>query len=176
MNKYVKKILAIIFVIIIVFLGYLCIASSDDEVMAAQQENHIARIDISTDISNSDAPFNVYLNDSTEAEPPANWMKRRDRYGVTIHTEENSILLKIKVQQKLPLNITLLSKDTRDGDDRQIDNWIKYTSLSINGKDALSEPQVVCARKNFKYTIDAKAGKTYTIEAKWQRLEEIPEE
>jgi len=54
--------------------------------------------------------------------------------------------------------------------------WVKYTSVTVNGKEILSEPVEVWHNKPFRYTIKAKAGKEYNIHAEWQKPDTIPEE
>ena len=53
-----------------------------------------------------------------------------------------------------------------------VKKWVDYTSVTVNGKEILSEITPVWHSEPFTYTIHAQKGKEYIVKAKWKAHEE----
>ena len=56
-----------------------------------------------------------------------------------------------------------------DKDNKVIENWVKYTSFTVNDQEVLSEAVEAWHNKPFVYTIDAKNGDEYKVHIKWTK-------
>ena len=87
--------------------------------------------------------------------------------GYVIQNEDNDANIVIKVIENAKIALQLRGKDERDNNNMIIENWVKYTSLSIDGEEILPEAVEAWHNKPFTYTINAKAGEKYKIHVEW---------
>lgn len=172
-NK-IKLILTLV-VAVIFFISVKLGIPSDNQAVENFQKT-ISRIDVSTTLADNKIPqIKIYVGDSTEAEGIAQWMLKRNMDGVSIESEENTVNFNIVALKDNKITINLISQDLRDENNKHIDIWLDYTSFLLNGNELLDSTISTCARKGFRYSFDAKAGKTYNVIAKWQKHKEMTE-
>ena len=132
------------------------------------EEATVGRIDISTKLVDASKPqFEVYVDGSETPEEQAKWMPYHNIQGYVIQNEDNDANIVIKVIENAKIALQLRGKDERDNNNMIIENWVKYTSLSIDGEEILPEAVEAWHNKPFTYTINAKAGEKYKIHVEW---------
>lgn len=140
-------------------------------------EKTVARIDISTKLVDAKKPqFEVYVDGSKNPEKQADWMNKFESQGYVIQKNSGKTNIIIKVFNDSDINVVLRGKWEQDKDKKMVENWVKYTSVTVNGKKILSEPVSVWHNKPFRHTIKAKSGDEIKIHAEWTKVDDIPEE
>ena len=135
-------------------------------------EKTVARIDISTKLVDAKKPqFEVYVDGSKTPEKQAEWMQKSGNQGYVVQKDKNSTDISIKSLNDNELMIVLRGPDKRDENKKFIPVWVKYTSLTVNGKKILSEPVSVWHNKPFRHTVKAKAGDEIKIHAEWTKAD-----
>ena len=135
-------------------------------------EKTVARIDIITKLVDAKKPqFEVYVDGSKTPEKQTEWMPKFGNQGYVVQKDKNSTDISIKSLNDNELMIVLRGPDKRDENKKFIPVWVKYTSLTVNGKKILSEPVSVWHNKPFRHTIKAKAGDEIKIHAEWTKAD-----
>ncbi|MBR1601082.1 MAG: hypothetical protein IJ677_05835 [Alphaproteobacteria bacterium] len=143
-----------------------------------KEEKTIARIDLTAKLVDAEKPqFEVYVDSSENPEKQACWMPKFETQGYVVQSDNGNIDIVINaIKEDTDINLTLRGKWEQDEDKKMVENWVKYTSVSVNGKEILPEAVEVWHNKPFRYTINAKAGEEYKIHAEWTKADEVPEE
>ena len=143
-----------------------------------KEEKTIARIDLTAKLVDAEKPqFEVYVDSSENPEKQASWMPKFETQGYVVQSDNGNIDIVINaIKEDTDINLTLRGKWEQDEDKKMVENWVKYTSVSVNGKEILPEAVEVWHNKPFRYTINAKAGEEYKIHAEWTKADEVPEE
>lgn len=161
------------------------VATADKALIAEKtstsDEPTTARIDITTPLVDAEKPQSeVYVEGSETAENEADWMPKHNVRGYTLQKEGNEITFAIKVLNDVDITMSLRGKwelkNPKNKEEGLKENWVDFTSVTVNGKEILSKAIAVWHNKPFRYTINAKAGKEYNIHAEWQKPDTIPEE
>lgn len=135
-------------------------------------EKTVARIDLTTKLVDAKKPqFEVYVDGSKTSEKQADWMPKFGNQGYVVQRDKNSTDISIKSLNDNELMIVLRGPDKRDENKKIIPVWVKYTSLTVNGKKILSEPVSVWHNKPFRHTIKAKSGDEIKIHAEWTKAD-----
>ena len=135
-------------------------------------EKTVARIDISTKLVDAKKPqFEVYVDGSKTPEKQADWMQKSGNQGYVVQRDDGAKNIKLKALKDVDIDIILRGPDKRDENKKFIPVWVKYTSLTVNGKKILSEPVSVWHNKPFRHTIKAKAGDEIKIHAEWTKAD-----
>ena len=179
MKKIKKKFILICSLLAILIIGVIITSRVDIE----QQEQPtttpqiaaptIARIDLMA--SAKGAQFIVYDKDN-QVLPEADWMSKFNLRGYAILIDGKDSYFVIKANNNTEIKIALRGKWEQGSDKNLIPHWVEYTSLKINGESVLPGNVTVWHDKPYNYTIHAKAGEIYTVEATWQKPTKIPEE
>lgn len=139
-------------------------------------EKTVARIDISTKLVDAKKPqFEIYVDGSKTPEKQAGWMQKSGNQGYVVQKDKNSTDISIKSLNDNELMIVLRGPDKRDENKKFIPVWVKYTSVTVNGKKILSEPVSVWHNKPFRHTIEAKSGDEIKIHAEWTKADTTSE-
>lgn len=177
-NKY-SNIMIIICVIILAALGYTfstrnikdnkpTVAPVKETVSVA--EIPMARIDITTRPVEENPQFEVYLNEDTKPLNEAMSMpKSHNMQGVVIHRNNGVADITIKPLKDVKIIISLRGVGGKTQDGKAIENWVKYTSFTIDGEKIIPEDVSVWYGKPFVYDLEAKDGKTYKLHLEWQQ-------
>ena len=131
-----------------------------------------ARIDIATKLVNAKKPvpvFEVYMDDSETPQEAADWMLKYNNQGNVVQKTGNDVNIKINALKDASIKVNLKGPWKQDDDGNQLESWVKYTSVTVDGQEILTEPVNVWHNEPFTYTIDAKAGNTYNIHAEWKK-------
>ncbi len=177
-----KSIIYLIIAVLAAILGVVLLLKAMDNVeqdMAAevaelQNEKVTARIDLSTALVDAENPqFEVYVNTSKTPEKQTSWMPQYGYQGYAIQRTDNRMDIKIKVLNDAEISMVLRGPDKRDENNKIIENWVDYTSVLINGKEILPKTKAVWHNKTYRHMLDAKAGETIEINAKWQKHSDI---
>ena len=135
-------------------------------------EKTVARIDLTTKLVDADKPqFEVYVDGSKTPEKQADWMPKFGNQGYVIQRYDGAKNIKLKALKDVDIDIILRGPDKRDENKKFIPVWVKYTSLTINGKKILSEPVSVWHNRPFHHTIKAKSGDEIKIHAEWTKAD-----
>lgn len=135
-------------------------------------EKTVARIDISTKLVDAKKPqFEVYVDGSKTPEKQAGWMQKSGNQGYVVQRDDGAKNIKLKALKDVDIDIILRGPDKRDENKKFIPVWVKYTSVTVNGKKILSEPVSVWHNKPFRHTIKAKAGDEIKIHAEWTKAD-----
>ena len=149
-----------------------------NEVAESREQLTTARIDITTNLVDAAKPqFEVYVDSSENPEKQASWMPKFETQGYVVQSDNGDIDIVINaIKEDTDINLTLRGKWEQDKDNNMMENWVKYTSLTINGKEILPEAVAVWHNKPYRYTINAKAGEEYKVHAEWTEADAVPEE
>lgn len=148
----------------------------DVKTTAPKEEKTVARIDISTKLADADKPqFEVYVDGSKTPEKQAEWMPKYNIQGNVVQKSGETVDIVIKALKDTDINLVLRGKWEQDENHDMIENWVGYTSVSVNGNEILQEETFVWHNKPFRYTINAKAGEEYKIHAEWTKADTVPE-
>lgn len=135
-------------------------------------EKTVARIDISTKLVDVKKPqFEVYVDGSEKSMKPTGWMINSGFFGYVVQKNGNDVVILIKTIKDSEISVALRGPDVRDSKGNRIENWVKYTSFTVNGKKILSEPVSVWHNKPFRHTIKAKSGDEIKIHAEWTKAD-----
>ena len=135
-------------------------------------EKTVARIDISTKLVDAKKPqFEVYVDGSKTPEKQAEWMPKFGNQGYVVQRDDGAKNIKLKALKDVDIDIILRGPDKRDENKKFIPVWVKYTSVTVNGKKILSEPVSVWHNKPFRHTIKAKSGDEIKIHAEWTKAD-----
>lgn len=141
-----------------------------------EEEKVTARIDITTKLIDADKPqFEVYVDDSETPLEQADWMTKFNTQGNVVQKSGETLDIVIKAIEDTDINLVLRGKWEQDENGKLIENWVDYTSVSVNGNEILQEETFVWHNKPFRYTINAKAGEEYKIHAEWTKADNIKE-
>lgn len=140
-------------------------------------EKTVARIDLTAKLVDAEKPqFEVYVDGSENSEKQASWMPKFETQGYVVQSDNGDIDIVINaIKEDTDINLTLRGNWEQDEDKKMVENWVKYTSVSVNGKEILPEAVEVWHNKPFRYTINAKAGEEYKIHAEWTKADTVPE-
>ena len=135
-----------------------------------KEETTTARIDITTKLADADKPqFEVYVDGAETPLKQVDWMPKFDRQGFIVQKEGNEAKIRIKALTESEIKVVILGPDRRDENNKLLESWVDYTSVSVDGKEILAEPIAVWHNKSFTHIINAKNGKEYEIIAKWKK-------
>ena len=133
-------------------------------------EKTVARIDIITKLVDAKKPqFEVYVDGSKTPEKQADWMPKFGNQGYVVQRHDGAKNIKLKALKDVDIDIILRGPDKRDENKKFIPVWVKYTSVTVNGKKILSEPVSVWHNKPFRHTIKTKSGDEIKIHAEWTK-------
>ena len=138
-----------------------------------QIEPTLARIDLSTPYTD-ESQFIVYSEDGQEL-PEATWLSKFNYRGYVVQKNGINCIFSMKSNNDIKVKLALRGPDKRDENNKVIENWVDFTSVTVNGEEILDENVAVWHNKPFYYTINAKAGETYNVVAKLQKHKEITE-
>jgi len=140
------------------------------EATSISEEKTVARIDIYTKLVDAKKPqFEVYVDGSETPEKQADWMFKYNTQGSVVQKKGDNLNLTIKVLNDTEMYVFLKSPWKQGPDGELVDNWVKYTSLIIDGEEILSEAVEVWLNKPFRYAIKAKTGEEHKIHAEWTK-------
>ena len=130
-----------------------------------------ARVDITT--TGIKTPrFNVYVDNSETPEEQAAWMNKFDIQGYVVQSDNGVKDIDLKVLNNADIEIILRGPDNRDENNNIIENWVKYTSFTVDGQEILKEPINVWHNRPFRYTIKTKAGDEHKIHIEWTKSDQ----
>ena len=132
-----------------------------------QVESAVGRIDISAPYT-EEAQFELY-GENEEPLKEASWMRNFNGRGYVVQKDGTNCNFVIKVNNNVELKLALRGPDKRDENNKLIENWVDFTSVTINGEEILPETKVVWHNTPFVYTLKAKADSTYKISVKWKK-------
>lgn len=175
MKKTNKKYIIILALVTVVAIGGIMISRNIPEQQEiVQVENSTeARIDLLTPYA-KETQFIVYGKDS-EMLQEASWMPKFNIRGYVLQQNETDYNFVIGSNNDVKIKLVLRGPDKRDDNNNVIENWVDFTSVTINGEEILPGTTAVWHNKPFTYVINAKAGETYTVSAKWQKHKESAE-
>ena len=135
-------------------------------------EKTVARIDLTTKLVDADKPqFEVYVDDAVAPVTQASWMHKYNIQGNVVQKEGNAVDVVIKAIKDTDIDVVLKGPWEQDKDKKMVENWVKYTSVTVNGKKILSEPVSVWHNRPFHHTIKAKSGDEIKIHAEWTKAD-----
>lgn len=144
--------------------------------IAIIEESPVARIEFSTKLVDAQKPqFEIYVNDSKTPEQQVNWMPNLGDQGYVVQSDNGKADIVIKSPKDVDISLNFRGKWEQDKEGKLVKNWVKYTSVTINGEEILSKSVNVWHQNPFTYTLNAKAGKTYKIHAEWTKVDTVPE-
>ena len=142
-------------------------------IFAVRKEKVSARIDFTTLSTDTDKSlFEVYVDGAKTPNKQADWMTKLGMQGYIVQKEGNETDIIIKSLSDTDINVVLRGPDRRDENNKVIENWVDYTSFSVDGEEILSTPAAVWHNKPFKYVLDIKAEKEYKVHIEWQKYKE----
>ena len=139
------------------------------KVVAPVVEATTARMDLFSKPYTKDAKFIVYKGSEDKPIQEAGWMQKRNMRGCTLQMNGNETTFIIKTKGDVDVSIALRGPYKLDDSKKTVPVWVDYTSLTVNGKEVLSEKTAVWHDRPFTHVINAKAGETYIVSAKWQK-------
>lgn len=189
MNKEVKQekskagvIYTIIALIVVIVGGVMLFKSNNTDATAQKQKNTIAtkvepkeektiaRIDIITKLVDAEKPqFEVYVDGSETPLKEESWMPKYDKQGVAVLKEGNVADIIIKPLNEIEITFAFRGPDKRNENNEVIEKWVDYNTISVNGKNILSQSVSTWLNKPFYHVINAKAGEEYKIHAEWTK-------
>lgn len=135
-------------------------------------EKTVARIDIKTKLVDADKPqFMVYVDGSDTPEKQAEWMLKFNTQGYVVQKGGKAIDIAIKVLEDTYIDLALRGKWEQDENRNMVENWVDYTSLSVNGNEILQKKTSVWHNKPFRHSIKAKSGDEIKIHAEWTKFD-----
>ena len=177
MKKTNKKFIVILTAIALLVTGGVIISNWDAEMSPTETvqivEPVIGRIDVSAACIEKSC-FTVSETNGKELKE-ADWMKDMGLRGYTSQIDGSSTQFNIKSSSDCEIQISLRGKWEKDPEGNLLEHWVDFVSLTINDVEILSQKQTVWTNKPFRYVINAKAGETYNVVAKWQKHEESAE-
>jgi hypothetical protein len=133
-------------------------------------EKTVARVDITTALVDEKKPqFEIYVDGSEAKEQQSGWMSQFGVQGYVIQKDDGVKDIELKALKNATINITLRGIWEKGSDDKAMERWVKYTSMTVNGEDVLKEPIDVWHDKPFVHTIKAKSGEEYKIHVEWTK-------
>ena len=132
----------------------------------------VSRIDFETDLVDKNAPkFEIYTDGSETPNPKASWMTRHNLQGYVIEKAGEEVDVIVKTSDKVKIKISLRGPWEKDADDKMVEHWVKYTSMTVDGEEILSEPVDTWHNKPFIYYIDNKANEEHKLHIKWTKVD-----
>lgn len=135
----------------------------EETLLKDKNEGTTARIDVSC--AYEDNAFNI------GELKPVDWMKNSQQFGYVLQYNGSSMDKQIKINKDTNLKIILRGPDCHNAENKQIQAWVDFTSLLINGNEILSQIVSVWHNKPFIYALDAKKGDVINLHAEWEKHE-----
>ena len=173
-----KSIITLVVVALVVvggiFVSNLC---TDKPIVPVSKQEKVlepvaGRIDVFAAPYTEEARFVVYEADQEKPLNEAAWMPKNGYRGYALQKNGNSRELVIKVIENADIKLVLRGPDKRDENGKFIEQWVDFTSLTINGEEVLPGKTPVWHNKPFTHMIKARAGDIYIVSAKWQQPED----
>ena len=159
-----KIIITILTLAVISIIAYFVLSSNKEK------QPTLARIDLTTDLVNKSAPvFEAYVDGSETAEKQAEWMTKNKLQGYVIQKDGENIDIVVKPLKDSQIKVYLRGPWEKDANDTLVENWVKYTFMTVNDEEVLLEPVDVWHNKPFIYSIDTQKGDEYKIHLEWTK-------
>ena len=180
-----KSVISIIVALLVAILGVVIVLKKcntsvvpEQRVVTAIAEQQIekitARIDFTTTLVDEENPqFEVYVDGAENPEKQVGWMPRLGYQGYTVQRKSNKAKINIKVLNDAEITMILRGPDKRDANNKIIENWVDYTSVTINGDEILPKTTATWHNKVFRHMINATAGDEIEIKARWKKHEPV---